>query len=115
MIAAEAKELAGDRAGAERELEAKWLYFRDTLGGAPDQRAMQAAYRLANLYCDDGRWDDAEECLAFYRDVPDPNSRHDGRISPRRRRRGSRRTAASSAKRRRSRSVPSSSPSAPTC
>ena len=71
-IAAEAKELAGDRAGAERDLEAMWLYFRDTLGGAPAGNGMSAAFQLAHLYCDDGRWDDAEECLVFYRGVPDP-------------------------------------------
>jgi tetratricopeptide (TPR) repeat protein len=70
-IVAEAKELAGDRAGAERELRAQWLSFRDTLGGAPDARAMRAAYDLANFYCDDGRWDDAEACLAPYRDLPE--------------------------------------------
>ena len=73
-IAAEAKALAGDRAGAERDMEAMWLAFRDTLGGAPDRRGMSAAYELANLYCDDGRWDDAEECHAFYRDAPDPTA-----------------------------------------
>ena len=74
-LAPSAKELAGDRAGAEHELKARWHYFRDILGGAPDSRAMQAAYRLAYLYCDDGRWDDAEECLAFHRDVPDAERR----------------------------------------
>src|SRR5438874_10902418 len=71
-IAAEAKELAGDRAGAKRDLEAMWLSFRETLDGAPAGNAMSAAFQLAYLYCDDGRWDDAAECLAFYRDVPDP-------------------------------------------
>ena len=75
-LAAQAKELAGDRAGAERDLEAMWLFFREALGGAPAGNAMSAAFRLANLYCDDGRWDDAEECLAFYRDAPDRIVRH---------------------------------------
>jgi class 3 adenylate cyclase/tetratricopeptide (TPR) repeat protein len=65
------KELVGDRAGAERELEERWLYFRRTLDGAPDEHGRQAAYRLVHLYCDEGRWDEAEECHAFYRDVPD--------------------------------------------
>ncbi len=70
MVASEANEFAGDRPGAELELEAMWDAFRGTLDGAPDGRAMQAAYRLANLYCDDGRWDDAEACLAFHPDLP---------------------------------------------
>lgn len=69
--AAEAKELIGDRAGAEQELTAKWLWLGD-LGGAYKARAMQAAYELAHLYCDDGRWDDAERCLAYGRDFPEP-------------------------------------------
>jgi class 3 adenylate cyclase/tetratricopeptide (TPR) repeat protein len=72
LHSARARALAGDRAGAEQELVARWLYFRKTLNGAPDTRAMQAAYDLANHYCDDGRWDDAEECLAFQRDVALP-------------------------------------------
>ena len=31
---------------------------------------MRAAYTLAFLYCDHGRWDDAADCLAYGRDVP---------------------------------------------
>ena len=72
MHAAAARELAGDRAGAEHELMARWLYFRDNLDRAADTRGMQAAHALAHLYCDDGRWDDAEECLAYHRDLPVP-------------------------------------------
>src|SRR5262249_46808394 len=48
-----AKDLAGDRAGAQRDLKTMWLKCRDVLGGAPDLRAMGAAYMLAWLYCDD--------------------------------------------------------------
>ena len=60
-LAAEAKELAGDRAGAEQELEAQWREFRD-LGRRRARRDARCsrAYQLALLYCDDGRWDDAE-------------------------------------------------------
>jgi len=72
-IAAEAKELIGDRAGAERELRAMWLAFRDIRGSVPDGRAMGAAYRLARLYCDEGRWDAAATSLAYGRDVPEPS------------------------------------------
>jgi class 3 adenylate cyclase/tetratricopeptide (TPR) repeat protein len=78
--AASARELAGDRAGAEQELVARWRYFSETRNGAPDTRAMQAAHDLANLYCDWGRWEDAEECLAFHRDVPLPVHMVPGRL-----------------------------------
>ena len=44
-IAAEAKELIGDRAGAEQELIATWRGSSDArAGGATDERAMNAAY-----------------------------------------------------------------------
>jgi class 3 adenylate cyclase/tetratricopeptide (TPR) repeat protein len=69
-VAADAREYAGDRDGAVHELQTRWLTFRDIRGGAPDQHALQAAYRLANLYCDDGRWDDAEECIRFHAEIP---------------------------------------------
>ena len=70
LIAADAREFAGDRDGAVHELETRWLAFRDTFGGAPDQHALQAAYRLAHLYCDGGRWADAEECVGFHAEIP---------------------------------------------
>jgi class 3 adenylate cyclase/predicted ATPase len=72
--AAYAKELAGDRTGAEQDLKERLLFFRQTRDGALDGREPFVAYRLAYFYCDDGRWDDAEECVASYRDVPDPNN-----------------------------------------
>jgi ATP/maltotriose-dependent transcriptional regulator MalT len=34
---------------------------------------MASAYRLALMYCDDGRWDDAERSLAYGSEVPTPN------------------------------------------
>ena len=40
--------------------------------GVPNAAAMQSAYLLALLYCDDGRWDDAEQCLAYGAEVPEP-------------------------------------------
>jgi ATP/maltotriose-dependent transcriptional regulator MalT len=33
---------------------------------------MGAACDLARFYCDEGRWDEAEECLAYHRDVAAP-------------------------------------------
>ena len=68
--AAEAREFAGDRAGAMRELEAKWLKFEEIRVRPSDIRAMDAAYALALLYCNDGRWDDAERCLAYGGEAP---------------------------------------------
>jgi tetratricopeptide (TPR) repeat protein len=74
-VSAYAKELAGDRAGARAELEARLLFYREhTLDGAPDGREAFVAHWLAEFDCDDGRWDDAEECVASYRNVPDPNN-----------------------------------------
>jgi tetratricopeptide (TPR) repeat protein len=68
---AEAKLLAGDRAGAARDLEAKWRAFQGAAGDKPDRLAMDAAFRLADLYAEDGRWDEAERCLAAYRGLDD--------------------------------------------
>jgi hypothetical protein len=73
--AAEARELAGDRAGAEKELVAKWTRFCEFGEHALDERAMSAAYRLALLYCEDARWDEAAECLSYGRDIAVADSR----------------------------------------
>jgi DNA-binding SARP family transcriptional activator len=70
--AAEAKELLGDRTGAQQELTAKWLRFREFRGRNPDPRAMQPAYLLALMCCEDGRWDDAERFVAYGRTAPEP-------------------------------------------
>jgi tetratricopeptide (TPR) repeat protein len=64
-----AKELAGDRAGAEHELTARWSTLRDSGYGGTDRRAIEAAYRLGRFYCDEGRWDDAERFIAHGRGV----------------------------------------------
>jgi class 3 adenylate cyclase/tetratricopeptide (TPR) repeat protein len=68
--AVEVRRLAGDTAGAEDELMKQWLYFRDRRGGAPDRRAAGSAFRLVDLYCDEGRWDDAERSFGEARDLP---------------------------------------------
>jgi tetratricopeptide (TPR) repeat protein len=68
--AAETRELLGDLDGAERELIATWRSLGDSAGEAIDERARYAAYTLAMLHCDRGRWDDAEACLAYGRDTP---------------------------------------------
>ncbi len=69
-ISAYAKELYGDRAGAEHDLHEKWASYRNMLGGIPHRLAMDPAYCLAGLYCDDGRWDAAEARVAEYRQAP---------------------------------------------
>ena len=66
---AAALELAGDRAGAEREWTARWLRFRDLAGDAPDQDSVVAAAELAGFYCDEGRWEEAADLLAYGGDV----------------------------------------------
>jgi hypothetical protein len=33
---------------------------------------MQAAYELGLLYCEEGRWDDAAQCVAYGNEVPEP-------------------------------------------
>jgi tetratricopeptide (TPR) repeat protein len=67
-----ALELAGDRAGAEREWTARWLRFRDLAANASDQDTVVAAADLARFYCDDGRWEEAADLLAYNGDVAHP-------------------------------------------
>jgi len=66
-----ARELAGDRPGAEQELENMWLYFRNLRGGAIDTRAVSAALGLARMYCDEGRWEEAADFASYGRDAPE--------------------------------------------
>jgi tetratricopeptide (TPR) repeat protein len=63
---AEAKELLGDRAGAERDLRQKWQAVAERHGGSPHGFVVLTMGQLANFYCGEGRWDDAEACLAAY-------------------------------------------------
>jgi tetratricopeptide (TPR) repeat protein len=39
----------------------------------PDGRALNAADRLALLCCDQGRWDEAAECLSYGGDIDEPH------------------------------------------
>jgi tetratricopeptide (TPR) repeat protein len=64
-VGAYARELAGDPEGAERELIGMFEYFRNVRGGEVDTRAKTASDRLAHLYCDQGRWDEAAEIFAY--------------------------------------------------
>jgi DNA-binding SARP family transcriptional activator len=74
--AAEARQLLGDLAGAEHELRAMWESLRDLQEADPDWRAMNAADKLALIYCDQGRWEDAAAELSYGRDVPESTSNH---------------------------------------
>jgi tetratricopeptide (TPR) repeat protein len=67
-VSADAKVLLGDRVGAERDLRQKWegRSERGTEGAQPLPIAAITAGQLANFYCDEGRWDDAEAWLAAY-------------------------------------------------
>jgi tetratricopeptide (TPR) repeat protein len=71
-VVADSKEILGDRRGAEQVLTETWQSVVRLRAHVPDAQAMQAAYHLALLYCDEGRWDAAERCLAYGRDVPVP-------------------------------------------
>ena len=61
---AQAMELIGDRAGAEEVLVARYVRQRDVVGAVPDRLALGAAAELAGFYCDDGRWDEAADCIS---------------------------------------------------
>jgi tetratricopeptide (TPR) repeat protein len=68
-MAAHAKELAGDIAGAERELIGPFRRMRDARGDKPESRAMRIAALLAHLYADQGRWDEAADYLIYGQEV----------------------------------------------
>jgi tetratricopeptide (TPR) repeat protein len=70
VTAGEARALAGDHAGAEQEFREAWIGFRDTARYAIDERAVNAAGWLAGLCCDEGRWDEAAELVAYGRELP---------------------------------------------
>jgi tetratricopeptide (TPR) repeat protein len=63
MWAAKAQRLLGESAPAEQNLLAVWRRFGGEDGGAPRLQAWAAARDLASLYCDQGRWDEAERWL----------------------------------------------------
>jgi tetratricopeptide (TPR) repeat protein len=72
MAASNALELAGDFATAERERKDAFAYFRNLRPDAVVGAAWLAGKNLARRYCDEGRWDDAEEALAYGRDAVIP-------------------------------------------
>jgi tetratricopeptide (TPR) repeat protein len=66
---AETLGLAGDPAGAEREMMAVFLTLRDSRGAGPEARALRVAADLALRLCDQGRWDEAADLLAYGEEV----------------------------------------------
>jgi hypothetical protein len=80
-LVAYAKELAGDRLGAEQELEKMWLYFHNLRGEAVDIRAVEATTQLARLYCDEGRWKKAAEMLTYGHGTALNNARRASRLA----------------------------------
>jgi tetratricopeptide (TPR) repeat protein len=65
-MAAYGSRLAGDVAGAERYLEQKWHTYPPE-DGKTERLAINGSIGLANLYCDEGRWEEAEAVLAVHR------------------------------------------------
>jgi tetratricopeptide (TPR) repeat protein len=61
--ACRARRLMGDHEGAERDLRAQWLAY-PVEDGKPQAIAIRCAHALAGLYCDQGRWEEAEQCIA---------------------------------------------------
>ena len=68
-MVAEAHELAGDDAGAERELIAQFLTMRKVRGKDAEARALRAAAMLALLYGTQGRWDEAADLISYGEEV----------------------------------------------
>ena len=68
--AAYAKELLGDRAGAEDELKAMFYRFAGPTATRVEMRAVRASTELARLYCDDARWSEAAAEAAYWDGIP---------------------------------------------
>src|SRR5262249_24199665 len=66
---AEVLALAGDMAGAERELMTTFLILRDARGAVPEAPWLRVAADLALVRCDQGRWDEAAGILAYGEEV----------------------------------------------
>jgi class 3 adenylate cyclase/tetratricopeptide (TPR) repeat protein len=69
-VSADTKTLLGDHAGAERDLRQKLQEKAEHHRASPHGIVAATAGQLANFYCDEGRWDDAEGCLAAHPGYP---------------------------------------------
>jgi class 3 adenylate cyclase/tetratricopeptide (TPR) repeat protein len=72
MAAGDALELAGDLAAAERERKDAFAYFQALRPDKVFGLAWHMGAYLGRVYCDEGRWDEAEEALAYGRDAVIP-------------------------------------------
>jgi class 3 adenylate cyclase len=68
--AAYGRVLAGDNDGAEHELKTMWSLLHEASAHRIETRALRAAIELARLYCDERRFEEADEVLAYARDAP---------------------------------------------
>jgi class 3 adenylate cyclase/tetratricopeptide (TPR) repeat protein len=80
-VVAYARELTGDRDGAEHELRKMWTYFGNLRVNDVDTRAVRAAIMLARLYCDSDRWDEADEMLHYGRSLDTSREHNPGRLA----------------------------------
>ena len=64
-IVADTRALLGDRAEAEEQLLRIWRFFRDFQGKTVDTRAVNTALKLARLYCDQHRFNEAAQMLTY--------------------------------------------------
>jgi class 3 adenylate cyclase/tetratricopeptide (TPR) repeat protein len=70
VMDADTRVLAGDRAGAERSMRARWRFFEEiSVGLSADPHGIESGIWLAGFYADDGRWDKAETYVSICRDV----------------------------------------------
>jgi tetratricopeptide (TPR) repeat protein len=76
---AEAMLLYGDREGAKQAYRAKWQAY-PVENGKTQGLAVGACYALASIYCDEGRWAEAEECASHYR-ATSPNDQLEARLA----------------------------------
>lgn len=72
MSIARTLELAGDPAAAEQEWVGVFLSMRGARGPHPEGRALVASGELALMGCDEGRWDEAGEYLAYGEEIDGP-------------------------------------------
>jgi hypothetical protein len=62
--------LAGDPIGAEQEMLTRYSYYRGLGSSGTRMDVIGSAYALAEFYCDQGRWDEAERLVVPYRELP---------------------------------------------
>jgi tetratricopeptide (TPR) repeat protein len=60
--------LTGDRVGAELSMHARWAFFQEIGAGlSADPHGVDSGTWLGGFYADEGRWNEAEACMAVCR------------------------------------------------